>query len=91
MTTAPDKKRTHVLWAARRFGRRGQMMELLECGYGWIDELGIPHFYLNRTPFAGFTGYMQLVPRGSEPVMPTQFEKPQRPGSESDADDAGDE
>jgi hypothetical protein len=30
------------------------------------------------------------VPCGIEPVMPTQYEKPQRPGSDSD-DDAGDE
>jgi hypothetical protein len=89
MTTAPDQKRTHVLWAARRAGRRGQL-ELLDCGYGWIDESGVPHSYLNRTPFAGFTGYTQLVPCGIEPVMPTQYEKPQRPGSDSD-DDAGDE
>ena len=43
-----DKKRTHVLWAARRFGRRGQV-ELLECGYGWIDEQGVSATcYLNQ-------------------------------------------
>jgi hypothetical protein len=86
MTTALDQKRTHVLWAARRFGRRGQV-ELLECGYGWIDQNGVPHSYLNRTPFAGFTGYTQLVPHGVEPVIPTQFEKPQRPGSEGEDDE----
>ena len=86
MATAPDKKRTHVLWAARRFGRRGQG-ELLECGYGWIDERGVPHSYMNRTPFNGFTGYSQLVPRGLEPVMPTQYERPQRAGASDDEAD----
>ena len=85
MASLIDQKRTHVLWAARRFGRRGQV-ELLECGYGWIDEQNIPHSFLNRTPFAGFTGYTQLVPRGEPPIMPTQFEKPQRPGAEGDND-----
>jgi hypothetical protein len=91
MASPLDQKRTHVLWAARRFGRRGQV-ELLECGYGWIDEQGVSHCYLNRTPFAGFTGYTQLVPRGEPPVMPTQFEKPQRPGEDGDeATDGSDE
>jgi hypothetical protein len=89
MATEPDKKRTHVLWAARRFGRRGQM-ELLDCGYGFIDQNGVPHAYFNRTPFAGFTGYTQLVPHGVEPEMPTQFEKPQRPG-EDDGDQSEDD
>jgi hypothetical protein len=88
MTGIPDQKRTHVLWAARRQGRRGQQ-ELLECGYGYIDERGVPHSFLNRKPFAGFNGYMQLVLRGVEPVMPTQYEKPQRPGADGD-DDEGD-
>jgi hypothetical protein len=83
MATDNNNKRTHILWAARRFGRRGQV-ELLECGYGWIDGRGIPHSYLNRTPHSGFTGYTQLVPRGMEPIMPTQFEKPHEPGEDED-------
>lgn len=85
MATEPDKKRTHVVWGARRFGRRGQV-ELLECGYGWIDEKGVAHSYLNRTPFNGFTGYTQLALRGEAPVMPTQFEKPHRPGEDDDSE-----
>jgi hypothetical protein len=83
MATELDKRRTHVVWGARRFGKRGQT-ELLEVGYGWIDEKGVAHSILNRTPFNGFTGYTQLVLRGEEPVMPTQYEKPHRPGEDDE-------
>jgi hypothetical protein len=70
------KEFTHMAYAYRRIGRKGG--RLLECGVGRIDDDGKAHVYLDRTPLNGFTGYVQLVPRGAAPDLPP--EKPRRPG-----------
>jgi len=63
-----DGKFTHLLFGARRLGRR--FIEMLEMGVGWIDEEGVPHQYFNRTPWKTFTGYTKLVPRDKPPEQP---------------------
>ena len=40
---------------------------MLECGVGRIDSDGNAHVHLDRTPINGFTGYVQLTPRGVTP------------------------
>jgi hypothetical protein len=72
-----DPKRTHILWAGRRMGRR--KVELLECGAGWIDTRGRVHTGFDRTPFDNFTGYIQLAPRGAEAELP--LIEPARPSA----------
>jgi hypothetical protein len=75
---------THTAYAYRRTGKKHGRM--LECGVGRIDSDGNAHVHLDRTPINGFTGYVQLTPRGVTPEPAP--EKPQRPGDTGgDAED----
>lgn len=65
--------RTHIAFALRRESRT--RFTTLEIGKGRLDREGTFHGYLDRLPVGGFTGYVQFVPVGKEPSLPT----PQRP------------
>jgi hypothetical protein len=77
-----DKNFTHTVWGYHRTGKNRGV--LLECGKGRIDEKGVAHQYMDRTP-RNFTGYTQLVLNGEKPQLPPV--KPQRPGETDNADD----
>jgi hypothetical protein len=77
------KELTHIAYAYRRTGKKHG--RLLECGVGRIDDDGKAHVHLDRTPINGFTGYVQLAPRGVTPDLVP--EKPQRPGETGDNDE----
>lgn len=72
-----------MAYACQRIGRKPG--RLLECGVGRIDEGGKAHVYLDRTPIFGFTGYVQLTPRGMTPELPP--ERPHRPGDHDGDED----
>jgi hypothetical protein len=68
-----NKARTHIAYALRRESRT--RFSSLEIGKGRCDDDGTFHGYLDRLPIGGFTGYVQFVPVGKDPSLPT----PQRP------------
>jgi hypothetical protein len=72
------KPRTHAAYAymSRRGGTR---LFPLECGGGHVDkERNEAHFFIDRVPYKGGTGYFMLVPRGETP--PVIEPQPKRPG-----------
>jgi hypothetical protein len=77
---------THTAWAFQRLGRKSGT--LLEVGTGRIDaDRNIAHFYMNRQPIGGYTGYVVLAPIGVKPPAVSQVE-PQRPGDQRGDEDA---
>jgi hypothetical protein len=58
---------THTAYAFKREGKK--FGRWLEVGTARIDKdaAGMAHVFLDRLPIGGFTGYLHLVPVGTEP------------------------
>ena len=67
---------THTLWpGAKQPGWMDREPEdqgeerLINVGEGWIDKDNTVHLRMDAMPTEGtFTGYLQLTPRGKQPV-----------------------
>jgi hypothetical protein len=77
-----SKAPTHTAYALKREGKR--YGKWLEIGNARQDSAGVIHVYLDRTPIGGFNGYAYLAPIGAQPPLP----EPERPGQDSEAEDA---
>lgn len=78
--------RTHAAFTVQKVGKK--LGRWLEIGSGRIDPDGV-HLFLDRLPIGGFTGYVRLIPHGTEPPVPEL--SPRRPTLATVDDDDTDE
>lgn len=71
---------THTAFAMKREGKK--FGRWLEIGTGRLDNAGVFHAFLDRTPIGGFNGYVHFAPIGTAPPEPEP--QPQRPASDAD-------
>ena len=66
-----DKPRTHTAWAIQQQRvRRLAITRTLEIGEGRIEG-DRAYIFLDREPRGGFSGYVQLLPKGEKPAAAT--------------------
>jgi hypothetical protein len=70
---ADDTAPTHNAYCKQRLSKTRFIW--LEIGKGRLDNNGVFHGLLNRTPIGGFNGYVYFAPIGGAPPE----EEPQRP------------
>lgn len=78
---ADSKSPTHTAFALKRLGKSRAMW--LEIGKGRIDENGVFHGFIDRTPIGGFTGYVYFAPIGTAPPE-AEPQRPDNSGEESE-------
>lgn len=65
---AEDKAPTHTAFALKREGKK--FGRWLEIGNARIEDGGIGHIFIDRTPVGGFNGYVYLSPNGVKGKSP---------------------
>jgi hypothetical protein len=78
---ADSKAPTHTAFALRREGKK--FGRWLEIGTGRLDDDGVFHAFLDRTPVGGFNGYVQFAQIGKQPPLP-EPERPAQPSGEEE-------
>jgi hypothetical protein len=75
------KPHTHSAFTRQRFGRK--LGPWIKIGSGRLDQDGA-EIVLRVLPIGGFSGYVRLLPLGTEPPSEP---KPQRPASAADEEE----